>query len=66
MSRVLKVGAESHVEEVLIGLSSARLAVVAEYVLVVGAVDAHANYRVAVLTERAHTRKLAWDLKRAH
>lgn len=62
----LKIGAETHVEKVLVGLAIACFSVVAEYVLIVGAVNAHANHRVAVLSERAHARQLARYLKRAH
>ncbi len=64
--RRLELGAETQIEKVLVGVARARTAVVREHVLVVGAVDAYADHRVAVVAEGAHARQLARYLKGAH
>lgn len=61
-----KVRAKTHVEKVLVGLTVARPAVVAEYVFIIGTVDTYANHRVTILAERAHTRQFARYLEIAH
>lgn len=62
----LELRAEAEIEKVLEGVTIAGASVVGEHVLVVGAVDADAYDRVAVVAEGAHARQLARYLKAAH